>query len=51
VPYIWTTHLHNALIFRNNLQGLQDFTLPDGSKPPPLKTWSTVAPLLNVWLS
>lgn len=51
VPYLWTTHLHNALIFRNNVQGIQDFTLPDGSKPPPLVHATTVAPLLNVWLS
>jgi ABC-type transport system substrate-binding protein len=51
LPYIWTTHLHNALIFRNNVQGVQDFTLPDGSKPPDLKSSTTVAPLLNVWLS
>ena len=50
VPYIWTTHLHNGLIFRNSVHGVSDFTLPDGTKPPALKGSSSVAPLLNVWL-
>ena len=50
VPYIWTAHTHQALIFRNNVHGFEDFTLPDGEKGPVVTGSSTVAPLLNVWV-
>jgi ABC-type transport system substrate-binding protein len=48
VPYLWIAHEHQAIMYRDGVHGLTDFTLPDGTKGSDQANFG-VTPLLTVW--
>jgi ABC-type transport system substrate-binding protein len=49
VPYIWLAHVHQAVMYRDSVHGINDFTLPGGEKGSNRATFG-VTPLLTAWI-